>query len=36
MGVFCHLHQPQREINLQHILDEYLLLGQSAAVFYVT
>lgn len=36
MGVFRHLHQPQREINLQHILDEYLPFGQSAAVFYVT
>jgi hypothetical protein len=36
MGVFCHLHRPQREINLEHILDEYLPFGLSAAVFYVT
>jgi hypothetical protein len=36
MGVFCHLHRPQREINLRRILDEYLPFGLSAAVFYVT
>jgi hypothetical protein len=36
MGVFCHLHRPEREINLEHILDEYLPLGMSAGIFYVT
>ncbi|UCC64585.1 MAG: hypothetical protein JSV36_05910, partial [Anaerolineae bacterium] len=36
MGVFCHLFRPQREINIEHILDEYLPFGLSAAVFYVT
>jgi hypothetical protein len=36
MGVFCHLHRPQREINLEHILDEYLPFGMSTAIVYVT
>lgn len=36
MGVFNHLHRPQREINLGHILDEYLPFGISVAIFYVT
>ena len=36
MGVLCQLHRPQREINLKHILDEYLPFGMSAAIFYET
>jgi hypothetical protein len=36
MGVFHHLHQPQREANLRASLDEYLPAGLEAGMFYVT
>ncbi|MEH1828439.1 MAG: hypothetical protein V7L22_24400 [Nostoc sp.] len=36
MGVFHDLFQPQREINLQVRLDEYLRFGLEAGIFYVT
>ena len=36
MGVFSHLKQPQREINLHTALDEYLRFGLEAGIFYVT
>lgn len=36
IGVFYHLYQPQRAINIQTMLDEYLPLGLDAGVFYVT
>jgi hypothetical protein len=36
MGAFCLLKQPQREANLRLRLDEYLPIGLSAGVIYVT
>jgi len=36
MGVFQHLHQPQREANLRSSLDEYLPSGLEAGIFYVS
>jgi hypothetical protein len=35
MGVFQHLQQPQREVNLRACLDEYLRFGLEAGIFYV-
>ncbi len=36
MGVYHHLHKPQRETNLRLRLDEYLRVGLEAGVFYET
>jgi len=36
MGVFHHLHQPQRAANLRTALDEYLPMGLEAGIFYTT
>jgi hypothetical protein len=36
MGVFDHLKQPQREINLRSSLEEYLRFGLEAGVFFVS
>lgn len=36
MGVYQHLHGPQREMNLRLRLDEYLRVGLEAGVFYET
>ena len=36
MGVFNYLQQPQREANLQIVLEEYLRLGLEAGIIYVT
>lgn len=36
MGVFSHLKQPQRAINLRIRLDEYLPFGLDAGLIYVT
>ena len=36
MGVFSHLQQQQREINLRTSLDEYLRFGLQAGIFYST
>ena len=36
MGAFSHLKQPQRETNLRIRLDEYLPLGLTPGVVYVT
>lgn len=36
MGAFNNLHNFQRRTNLQHILPDYLPLGQTVGVFYVT
>ena len=36
MGVFNRLKQPQREDNLRASLNEYLRVGLSAGIFYVT
>lgn len=36
MGVFSSLLQPQREANLQAILEEYLPFGLEAGIFFVT
>lgn len=36
IGVFHHLYQPQRETNIQLMLEEYLPLGLDAGVFRVT
>jgi hypothetical protein len=35
MGVFQHLHQPQREANLRASLDEYLPANMEAGIFFV-
>lgn len=34
MGVYHHLHAPQRETNLRIRLDEYLRAGLEAGIFY--
>lgn len=34
MGVYHHVHRPQRETNLRLRLDEYLRVGLEAGVFY--
>lgn len=34
MGVYHHLHAPQRETNLRVRLDEYLRAGLEAGIFY--
>lgn len=36
IGVFYHLYQPQREANIQIMLEEFLPLGLDANVFHVT
>lgn len=36
MGVFCHLKQPQREVNLRLRLGEYLPFGLEAGLINVT
>jgi hypothetical protein len=36
MGVYHHLHQPQRETNLRVRLDEYLRFGLEAGISYAT
>jgi hypothetical protein len=36
MGVFHHLMQPQREINLRTRLREYLPFGLEAGILYAT
>ncbi|HRW10291.1 MAG TPA: hypothetical protein P5121_34545 [Caldilineaceae bacterium] len=36
IGAFTHLYQPQREANIQRMLDEYLPLGLHAGIFYVS
>jgi hypothetical protein len=36
MGVYHHLYQPQREVNLRTRLDEYLRFGLEAGIFYAT
>jgi len=36
MGVMHGLYQPQREINLQVRMDEYLRFGLEAGIFYVS
>ena len=36
MGAFHSLHQMQREVNLHHVLDEYLPLGLDASIHFVT
>jgi hypothetical protein len=36
MGAHFHLHQPQREANLRHGLDEYLRFGLVAGLVFVT
>jgi len=36
MGAHFHLHQPQREANLRHGLDEYLRFGLEAGLVFVT
>jgi hypothetical protein len=36
MGVYHHLYQPQREVNLRTRLDEYLRFGLEAGMFYAT
>lgn len=36
MGVFCHLKQPQREVNLRIRLEEYLPFGMEPGIIYVT
>ncbi len=36
MGVYHHLHKPQRETNLRLRLDEYLRVSLEAGVFYET
>ncbi len=36
IGVFSHLYQPQREANIQIMLEEFLPLGLEAGVFHVT
>lgn len=36
MGVYHHLHKPQRETNLRLRLEEYLRVGLEAGVFYET
>jgi len=36
MGVYHHLHRPQRETNLRLRLDEYLRVGLEAGVFFQT
>ena len=36
MGVLHPLMQPQREINLNLRLDEYLRFGLHAGIFYAT
>jgi hypothetical protein len=36
IGVFHHLYQPQRETNIQVMLEEYMPLGLDAGVFHVT
>jgi hypothetical protein len=35
MGVFQHLHQPQREANLQASLEEYLPANMEAGIFFI-
>lgn len=35
MGVFQHLHQPQREANLRASLEEYLPANMEAGIFFV-
>jgi hypothetical protein len=36
MGVFCHLKQPQREMNLRLRLEEHLPFGLQPGIIYVT
>ncbi|THI86461.1 MAG: hypothetical protein CAF41_008200 [Nitrospira sp. CG24A] len=36
MGVYHHVHKPQRETNLRLRLDEYLRVGLEAGIFYET
>jgi hypothetical protein len=36
MGGFCHLKQPQREVNLRLRLEEYLPFGLEPGILYVT
>lgn len=36
LGVFQHLYQPQREMNLRLVLDEYLRFGLEAGISYIT
>jgi hypothetical protein len=35
MGVFQHLHQPQREANLRASLEEYLPANMEAGIFFI-
>jgi hypothetical protein len=36
MGVFRHLHQPQREAYLRARLDDYLRFGLEAGLLFAT
>ena len=36
MGVWCHLKQPQRAVNLKLRLEEYLPFGLEPALIRVT
>lgn len=36
IGAFYHLYQPQREANIQIMLEEFMPLGLDAGVFHVT